>query len=81
MAEWHFIEKSFIITLPSSWYDINNVERDIKHQIIIMSCWHFLVEIYVFIGGMCIFQKLQQIEKLKEQQQAGKQLELNQVSL
>ena len=26
----------FIITLPSSQYDLSNVERDIKHQIIIM---------------------------------------------
>ena len=28
--------ESFIITLPSSWYDLDNVEFDIKHQIIIV---------------------------------------------
>ena len=26
----------FIITLPSSRYDLNNVERDVKHQTIII---------------------------------------------
>ena len=26
----------FIITLPLSWYDVNNGERDVKHQIIII---------------------------------------------
>ena len=29
--------ESFIITHPSSWYDLNNVERDVKHKIIIIS--------------------------------------------
>ena len=28
--------KPFIITLPSSQYDLNNVERDVKHQISII---------------------------------------------
>ena len=32
---FHRIEP-FIITLPSSRYDINNVERDIKHKIVII---------------------------------------------
>ena len=27
----------FIITLPSSRYDLNNVERDVKHQIILIN--------------------------------------------
>ena len=26
----------FIITIPSSRYDVNNVERDVKHEIIII---------------------------------------------
>ena len=30
-----YCTKLFIIILPSSQYDINNVERDVKHQIII----------------------------------------------
>ena len=27
----HFIAQSFIITLPLSIYDLNNIERDVKH--------------------------------------------------
>ena len=30
--------ESFIIALPLSWYDLNNVERDIKHQAILIKC-------------------------------------------
>ena len=33
--------KPFMITLPSSWYDLNNVERGIKHQIIIRYWFNF----------------------------------------
>ena len=32
----------FIITLSSSQHDLNNVERDVKHQIIMFSCDIFI---------------------------------------
>ena len=41
----------FIITLLSSRYDLNNVERDVKHQIIISTLLHMkisLVEVSSF---------------------------------
>ena len=31
----HFVAQSFIITIPLSQYNSNNVEGDVKHQIII----------------------------------------------
>ena len=36
MTVWRFIAQSFTIIPPSSSYDLNNVERDVKHQIIII---------------------------------------------
>ena len=30
-----YCTEPFIITLPSSQYDLSNVERDVKHQIVI----------------------------------------------
>ena len=32
-----FIAQPFIIVLPLSWYDFNNVERNVKHQTVISS--------------------------------------------
>ena len=34
MMVQHFISQPFIITLPSSQYDLNHVDRDIKCQIL-----------------------------------------------
>ena len=31
----HFVAQSFIITIPLSQYNSNNVDRDVKHQIVI----------------------------------------------
>ena len=47
----HYTEP-FIITLPSSWYDLNNVERDLKYQILIL----FKPSLYIFVSGwvLCI---------------------------
>ena len=35
LSVWHLIAQPFFIILPSSRYDLNNVERDVKYQIII----------------------------------------------
>ena len=42
----HFMAEPFIITLPLSGYDLNNVERDIKYTIIIITV--FMSLMYVF---------------------------------
>ena len=38
---WGFTAQSFIITLPPSGYDLNDVERDVKHQTFIIMYLHF----------------------------------------
>ena len=47
--------KPFIITLLSSRYDINNVEMDIKHQIIIITVPLWWSGAFVYCGHICIF--------------------------
>ena len=42
LLEPGFSSEPFIIILPSSWYDLDNVERDVKHQIIIYFTWRML---------------------------------------
>ena len=44
MIVGHSIPQSlkFINTLPLSRYDLNNVERDVKHQTIIIMLWYSL---------------------------------------
>ena len=53
MTVWCFIAQSFFITLPSSRYDLNNVERGMKQQNIIVInpfieqyfvCWKYYPE-------------------------------------
>ena len=40
--KWHFIAQPFKFSLPSSWYDWNTVEKDVKPQTIIILCIYIL---------------------------------------
>ena len=44
----------FVITLPSSLYDFNIVERDVKHQIIIISSTKVLIYVSYFSRNMYV---------------------------
>ena len=46
MTVRHHCTEAFIFTLASSWYDLDNIERGVKHQIITIS--YFLMKTYCF---------------------------------
>ena len=45
----------FIVTLPSKRYDVNTVERDIKHQIIMMHSLHRPKERFCHDAALLIY--------------------------
>ena len=49
MSAQYFISQPFIIILPLSPYDLNNVERDVKHQITIIIYVEMKKNINIFV--------------------------------
>ena len=60
MIVGHFIAQSlFIITLSLYWYDLNNVERDVKYQTIIIFAAFSLINIIflnIYTPVLIVFQ-------------------------